>query len=362
MNNFLSNLRFHLKINWKVMLITVVAGFLMSVLPRLGLKVEGFAFTTSASIVSPLPKTEDPLRFIYPLLEKKLNEFKLKREAAFIQQAHAGSDYESALSFIVLDFESGKVIEEKNSDQPLPMASLTKVMTAVVALDLAKPEETLLVSPKASRIEPTKIGVVPGQILTLQEALEAMLMTSANDAAQVIMEGINSKYNSDVFVQAMNAKARFLNLEHTSFSNPQGFDDDNHYSSSEDLAILTHYAMANYPLISQIVQKDYEVLQANGNHKQFDLYNWNGLLGVYPGVRGVKIGNTDRAQKTTIVVSEREGKQVLAVLLGAPGIIERDLWTAHLLDDGFAKGFNLEPVGITKEQLKQKYSTWKYWN
>ena len=98
------------------------------------------------------------------------------------------------------------------------------------------------------------------------------------------------------------------------------------------------------------------------NHKQFDLYNWNGLLGVYPGIFGVKIGYTENAQKTTIVASQRDGKKVLVVLLGAPGVLQRDLWASQLLDQGFEKLANLSSINITEEELREKYSTWKYWN
>lgn len=97
------------------------------------------------------------------------------------------------------------------------------------------------------------------------------------------------------------------------------------------------------------------------NHKQADLYNWNGLLGVYPGVKGVKIGNTEDAGYATTVLAEREGKKILVVLLGAPGVLQRDLWPSMLLDIGFEK-LGLKPIGITEDQLRAKYSTWKYWN
>jgi D-alanyl-D-alanine carboxypeptidase len=347
---------------WKVIFITVVAGFLMSVLPQAGITVDGFSFSRDNEVVSPLPKSVDPLKNIYPLLEKKLNNFQLKRESSLLSTAHASSNYDEARAYIAIDFDSGKILAEKQAEEPVPIASLTKIMTSVVALDLASPQEEFTVSLHAQEIEPTKIGVVAGQKLTLDELLQALMMTSANDAGEVIKEGINTKYGSEIFIKAMNAKAEVLGLKNTHFENPQGFDGREHYSSAADLAILTNYALKNYPLITQIVAKEYSLLEKNHNHKQFDLYNWNGLLDVYPGASGVKIGNTGRAKKTTVVLSEREGKKVLAVLLGAPGTLERDLWTSQLLDYGFEKEYGLKPVEITEEQLKEKYSTWKYWN
>jgi D-alanyl-D-alanine carboxypeptidase len=229
-------------------------------------------------------------------------------------------------------------------------------MTAVVALDLANPDEEFTVTEKAAKVIPTKIGVVVGQKMTLRELLHAALLTSANDAVQVIEDGIDAKYGEPVFVRAMNEKAQFLKLTESHFMNPQGFDNAEHYSSAHDLAVLTHYAM-QYPLISEIVKKDYEYLPADQNHKQFDLPNWQGLLGVYPGAEGVKIGNTDSALHTTVVLSQREGKTILAVVLGANNGLDRDLKAAELLDYGFGK-YNIKPANITTEQLQAKYQTW----
>lgn len=313
-------------------------------------------------LISPVEtKTEDALTPLLPHLEQKKNTYKLSKSSRFIGTAQAASDSDQSRAYAVIDYETGKILAEKDGDQSVPIASITKVMTAVVALDLASADEEFTVTENAAAAIPTKIGVVPGQKLTLRELLLAALMTSANDAVQVIKDGIDQKYGSKVFIRAMNAKAKFLGLQKTHFTNPQGFDDTYHYSSAEDLAVLTHYALSNYPLISSIVRKDYTQLPANVNHDQFDLYNWNGLIGVYPNVSGVKIGNTDAAKKTTVVTAEREGKTILVVLLGAPGIFERDLWAAQLLDLGFARTLNLPPIQVTKEQLQAKYDTWQYW-
>lgn len=99
----------------------------------------------------------------------------------------------------------------------------------------------------------------------------------------------------------------------------------------------------------------------DNNHKEFKLPNWNGLLDVYPNIIGFKIGNTDDAGKTTVVLSQRENKTILVVLLGAPGIIERDLWAGQLLDIGFQKTSNLTPINVTEAQLREKYRTWDFW-
>lgn len=338
---------------WKTFAVSFGAAFLMAVLPHLGV--------TLPSLISPASSIHDPFDGIRAKLEVIPLSFKLKNPTNFIPQAQAAGDYDQAKSYIVVDLNSGQVLAQKDDNEQAAIASITKLMTAIVSLDLAQPSDLFTVSQTASEIQPTKIGVVPGQKMSLEELLNAALMTSANDAAQVVKEGVNTEYTSDIFVKAMNAKAQVLGLKNTHFSNPQGFDIPGNYSSAADLAILAQYALQNYPVISDIVKKDYQFLPANNNHKQYDLYNWNGLLDVYPGTFGVKIGNTDQAGYTTIVASKRGGKTILAVLLGAPGVMERDLWAAELLDIGF-KQEGVDPVNVTKDQLQAKYATWKYWN
>lgn len=315
------------------------------------------------SLLNPAPNKEDPFVNLTFRLEQKPNNFKLNYpNEGFIKQAAAeeGNDFDNANAYVVLDMETGDVLLEKDAKEKFPIASLTKVMTSTVALDLASPSEYFTVTKQAEKIIPTKIGVTENQKLKLEELLNAVLLTSANDAAEVVREGVDYKYNSDIFIRAMNKKAEFLGLSHSNFSNPQGFDSTQNYSSAEDLAILSHYALTNYPLIAEIAKKSYAFLPEDNNHKQYDLYNWNGLIGVYPGVNGLKIGNTDDAGKTTIVTSEREGKKILVVLLGAPSVLDRDLWASELLDQGFDKLAGLKPIKVTEEQLKEKYATWQY--
>jgi D-alanyl-D-alanine carboxypeptidase len=295
-------------------------------------------------------------------LDKVKNDFKVKSNTGLVPKAHGASDIDGASAYVAVDFDSGSVIAEKNLDKKTSIASITKIMTAVVALDLADSNEVFTVTAKASKIIPTKIGVVPGQKMSVSELLHAALLTSANDAVQVIADGIDKKYGDGTFVASMNDKAKILGLKNTRFTNPQGFDDPEHYSSVSDIAVLIHYALTNYPLISDIVKKDYHFLPADSNHKQFDLYNWNGLIGVYPETIGMKIGNTGRAGYTTSVVSERGGKKMIAVVLGAPGIKERDMWAAELLDLSYFESEKLLPINVTEEQLIAKYDTWEYWN
>ncbi len=355
MNNFFSNQLSFSGGRLKVFLIPFLVVFI-------GVSMQYLGFQPLKLVLPIGNRTLDNMASVQPMLERYENTYSLKKSSGFIAQSHANenADYSNARAYAVVDYASGEVITQKNISQPLPMASLTKIMTAIVALDLATTGDVFTVTQEAQDQVPTHIALQKSQQMTLEELLYASLLTSANDATHVIMEGIDEKYGEGIFIRAMNAKAEFLGLENTHFVNPQGFDDQEHYSSVEDLAILSHYALKYYPVFSTIVNKPSYYLDEATSHDGVYLNNWNGLLGVYPNVSGVKIGNTGRAKKTTIVVAEREGKKMLAVLLGAPGVLERDLWTAELLDVGFSEKYNLEPVKITKEELLEKYATWKY--
>ncbi len=342
------------RINWTPFLAGLIIGVLAATLSQLGL--------IPSKLLSPLPMRYEIFDTVKPKLKQRVDNFRLQKQTQIIQPVSAGTQYDEASAYALIDYDTGEIIADKSLSDRLPIASLTKVMTAMVALDLAEPNELFTIRREAAHIIPTKIGVIPGQKMTLKELLQASLMTSANDATEAIRDGVDEKYKEPIFIRAMNEKAAIIGLKNTHFANPQGFDNPDHYSSTEDLALLTHYALTNYPLISEIVKKDYAFIEANQYHKQFDLYNWNGLIGVYPNVMGVKIGNTDEAGVTTIVLSEREGKRILAVVLGAPDILKRDMWTASLLDLGFEKTKQLKPIDVTETDLAAKYATWKTWN
>lgn len=315
-------------------------------------------FRSQKTFVSPAPKTEDILSKIVPKLENRPSLFQLKKQ--LIPPVSAGGDYDRVTAYSVIDIDSGQVIVSKNLSVRLPIASLTKIMTAVVALDLANPDEEFSVSEKAAAQIPTKVMLKPGEKFSLGLLLQYLLISSANDSAKVIQEGIDQKFGQEVFIKAMNRKAQILGLKNTNFTNAMGLDSSSHFSSVEDLSLLSAYALKEYPRVASIVSKEFEDLTSGGQDNRFYLNNWNGLLGVYPGVSGVKTGNTERAGNCTIVVSERQSKKLLAIVLGAPGVLERDLWTSELLDLGFNQLVGLAPVNVTETQLRQKYASWKY--
>jgi D-alanyl-D-alanine carboxypeptidase len=350
--NWLGNTKNMDKINLKVFFSSLIAIFIITVFLHLGIKMP--QALNSATLVS---SQTDSFEQIRSKLAVEQTAFSIKKTTNLIPEALASSEYDEAVAYGVIDFETGEVLLEKNFMKRLPIASITKVMAAVVALDLANPQELFRVSQKASKMVPSKIMLQSGETFKLEDMLAAALIASANDSAEVIKEGVDKKYGTEVFIRAMNLKAQNLGMNDSKFTNAQGFDNPNHYSSIHDLAILSQYAMSEYPLIVEKVGEEFEDIDPTD--KRLKLRNWNGLLGVYPGVTGVKIGSTGDAGKTTVVLAEREGKKLLAILLGAPGVLERDLWTAKLLDAGFEKSLGLAPINISEVQLKEKYLSWQ---
>lgn len=302
-------------------------------------------------------KSENLIETIKPKLLKNVNQFKLKQKEVVLPYQISDVSYPETLSYLVVNYDTGEVLSGRKISKKVPIASLTKIMTAIVALDLASPTDVFEVSRNAADQIPTKIGVVPGQKMTLEELLNASLLTSANDATEVIKEELNKRYGENIFIKSMNEKAKILGLSNTHFANPQGFDSKENFSSAEDLAVLSHYALT-YPLFAKIVKKDYQFLEADSNHKQFNLYNWNGLLNVYPGIEGVKIGNSRDAGTTMVTLSQREDRRIMVVLLGTSDIFERDLLSARLLDLGFAK-YGIKSFNLNSQKLLAKYLTWK---
>jgi D-alanyl-D-alanine carboxypeptidase len=262
------------------------------------------------------------------------------------------------ITYATADLTTRQIIAGRNEQTPKAIASLTKVMTAIVTQDLVPDQMLLEVTPYAAEQIPTKLGLRPGEQLQVEELLAASLLTSANDAAQVIADGIEQHYPGVTFAELMNHKADVLHLTSTRFSNPQGFDSPSNKSTAHDLLQLTSYLWSHYPVLRDLAAKDQVQAEKTIWHKQYDFKNWNGLIGVYPGAMGLKIGNTDQAGKTIIAVAEREGKTIAVVVLGAQSVTERDIVAAALLDQAFASLYGLPPANISEAMLIAKYQSW----
>lgn len=313
-------------------------------------------------LISPLSK-KDELSFLQRLIDSKVFEKNKEKVAASPVDWAMGNGRPDPLvsnssSYVVVDGD-GNIVLAKDPDTKKSPASLTKLMTAMVALDLSREDEVFTVPKESVNLEPTILMVDEGESFSRQELLQGTLVTSANDAADVLARGVAKKLGGsvEVFIKLMNQKAQNLGLTNTVFANPTGYDDPRQTSTPRELARLSQYALENYPTIRELVGTRSARLDKTGTHKSFELPNWNALLGVYPGVDGVKIGYTEGAGYVTIVTAERDEKRFMVVLLGAPDRRARDFWATQLLNSAFSES-GIKPFRVTLPMLKLREAEW----
>ncbi|MBI3784439.1 MAG: D-alanyl-D-alanine carboxypeptidase [Deltaproteobacteria bacterium] len=236
----------------------------------------------------------------------------------------------SAKAAILVDTQTGKTLWEYNPDTPLPPASTTKVMTALLAMESGRLNDTFAVSDEAAAEPPTKVGLRSGWRMKLDDLVYALLLNSANDASVVIAEGLSGSVPE--FARRMNAKARALGARNTHFANPNGLPNDEHYSSARDLATFFHHAMRD-PRFAQVVNtKRGEIWPASGSRRRIALRNHNRLLGEYPIHVVGKTGWTRSARKCFVGQASSDGRELTFAILGST-----DIWgdIKRLLSFGF---------------------------
>lgn len=229
----------------------------------------------------------------------------------------------NALAAVVIEVSSGRILYSKNAAVRRSIASTTKIMTAIVALENGNLEDEVQISKRAAGIRGSTLGMRTGQKFTLRELLYAMLMISANDAAIAVAEHIGGTVEG--FAAMMNKKAESLGAADSHFVTPHGLDTDNQYSTAYDVAIITKYALKN-PVFAEIV------CTTNSQIPGYGLYNTNELLGAYPGVDGVKTGYTGKAGRCLVSTAQKDGMRIVAVVLGSPTRNARATASMDLLD------------------------------
>ena len=219
---------------------------------------------------------------------------------------------------------------QRNLDRRLPPASLTKIMTALIAIRRTRLEDIAVVSPGAAEETGTRLGLRQGERIRSGFLVAATLLQSANDACHALADHIAGSEAS--FVNLMNREARTLGMTGTRFANACGHDDSNHYSTARDLAKLAEVALRD-PVFSELVSTISLDISTIGGARVFHLENKNELLGRYPGTVGVKTGFTPHAGKCVIALVKRDARQVLFVALNAT-----DRWwgSVEVLDAAFA--------------------------
>lgn len=224
---------------------------------------------------------------------------------------------------IVIDCDTGEVYAASNEHAKLPMASTTKVVTALIALENAAPDEVITVDKQSCNVEGSSVYLKEGEQLTVMELLYCLMLRSGNDCAMVLARNTMGSYEE--FIAAMNRKAESMNLKNTHFCNPHGLHDDNHYTSCYDLAMLTREAMKNALFRKIVSTKEITV----GSRY---LVNKNKMLTSFQGGTGVKTGFTKRAGRCLVSSATRGQKSLVTVVLNCGDMWER---SAALMEDVF---------------------------
>ena len=233
----------------------------------------------------------------------------------------AETDYSSAKSMCVIEASSGRILRQKEPNMELPMASTTKIMTALIALENCKDlDEIFDVDNRASGIEGTSMYLQKDERLTIRELLYGLMLNSGNDAATAIAYKIGGGELQN-FVDLMNKKCEELNLKHTHFDNPHGLDSKTHYTSSYDLAIITAKAMEN-ETFREIVSTKIKKVSGNSQVQARFLRNKHKLVGNVEGCEGVKTGFTDNARRCCVTSIKRENMRLICVVLNCQDMFE----------------------------------------
>ncbi len=246
-----------------------------------------------------------------------------------------GAGSARATPYLVVDADSDQVLMQNEATAPWYPASLTKLMTAYVALNAVRDgkltlDTPLIMSARAARMPPSKMGFRPGTEVTLDNALKMLMVKSPNDIAVMVAEGVSGSV--EAFANDMNETAQRLGLHESHFVNPNGLHNPAHVSSARDMAIIARALLRDFPDHADLF--DIGAIQLGGQY----IPNHNGLLGRYPGADGMKTGFTCPAGFNVVASADNHGRRLIVVVLGAPTARSRNQEAADLFDRGFAMG------------------------
>jgi D-alanyl-D-alanine carboxypeptidase len=252
-----------------------------------------------------------------------------------------GAGLAKATPYLVVDADSGQVLMDNEATAVWYPASLTKLMTVYVALDAVRSgrltlDTPLVMSLRAARMAPSKMGFRPGTEVTLDNALKMLMVKSPNDIAVMVAEGISGSV--EAFADEMNADAQRLGLHESHFVNPNGLHDPGHVSSARDMAMIARALLREFPDHSDLF--NIGALQLGRQY----IANHNGLLGRYPGADGMKTGFTCPAGFNVVASANHGGRRLIVVVLGSPSTRLRNQEAADLFDRGFAMGAGSESL------------------
>ena len=226
-----------------------------------------------------------------------------------------------AKAAVVMEAQTGRLLFAQEADTPLPMASTTKIMTALLALEQENIDEEFVVDPAAIRVEGSSMGLTEGDTVTLRALTGGMLMASGNDGANAVAVRIAG--DIPAFAELMNARAAGIGMENTHFVTPSGLDDPEHYSTARDMALLAREALKN-PVFAEMSAARRLSLTYGNPPYQRTLSNHNRLLSLYPDAIGVKTGFTKKSGRCLVSAARRDGVTLIVVTLSCG-----DDWNTH---------------------------------
>lgn len=255
------------------------------------------------------------------------------------------ADAISAKAAVVINGDTGEILFSRNANDRLPMASTTKIMTALLLCEIADLSKTIVTTKEMVTVEGSSMGLQVGDTVSYRDLLYGMMLASGNDAANTTAIALSGSVPE--FVKLMNKKALELGLKDTHFETPSGLDGIEHYTTAYELALITKYALQNEDFAKAVKAESATLCYGNPPYKR-TLTNHNKLLKAYDDVIGVKTGFTKKSGRCLVSASKKDGKFVIAVTLNDPND-----WADHraLLDLGLAA---LQTVNVTPEQSKIK--------
>lgn len=253
-----------------------------------------------------------------------------------------------AKSYILIEQSTGRVLSEGNADEQLPIASVTKVMTMLLIMEAIEDgkitfDDMVTVSENAMSYGGSTMFLEAGEQLPVHDMLKGIAVASANDGCVAMAEHLTG--SESAFIEQMNKRAKELGMENTNFMNTNGLDEDNHYSSARDVALMSR-ELLNHPKITEYTSIWTDELRGG----KFQLANTNKLVRFYTGANGLKTGSTSQALCCLSASAKRNDMQLIAVILGAPTSDKRFSSAKALLDYGFAN-YKINKLVTEKEEI-----------
>lgn len=253
--------------------------------------------------------------------------------------------YTKSKAEVVLEVNSGRILYCDNENQKLPMASTTKIITAITVLENADINKDVKITSKTCNIEGSSVYLKDGDIFTLKDLLYGLMLRSGNDCAESLALFVgNTREN---FIKMMNSTCKKIGCENTNLTNPHGLPDDNHFTTAIDLARISAYAMKN-PTFCEIVSAKRVIVTEKSKNEKRVFVNKNKMLSRFDGANGIKTGYTKKAGRCLVSSAIRKGMQLVCVVINSPQMFER---SAELLNEAFCD-YSYAPV-IDSQELQE---------